>query len=110
MEAVERLQRDVVATLDETQRAELGQYMTPWPIAELMASMFDLPEARNVRILEPGAGVGALIKAVVSCLLGRAKCPERITVDAYEIAPELIAALQETMERCVLMCQQSGVA
>jgi hypothetical protein len=47
------------------QREELGQFLTPAPLADFMASMFgELPE--TVRLLDAGAGAGALTSCIPS--------------------------------------------
>lgn len=40
----------------------LGQYMTPWPIAEFMVSLISKP--KSARILEPGAGTGVFLRVL----------------------------------------------
>lgn len=48
-----------------SRQEELGQFLTATPVAEFMASMFGrLP--RTVRLLDAGAGAGALTAAFVS--------------------------------------------
>ena len=48
---------DASRRLDPARRVELGQFLTPSPVASLMASMF-AAERPTVRILDAGAGVG----------------------------------------------------
>jgi adenine-specific DNA-methyltransferase len=48
--------------LDDRRRVEFGQVFTPAPVAEFLASMFDIRPDRN-RVLDPGAGVGQLAAA-----------------------------------------------
>ena len=51
-------------------KSELGQFMSPAPVARLMASMLT-GEQEHIRILDAGAGVGSLFTAAV------AKCCQR---------------------------------
>jgi len=44
---------------------ELGQFLTASPVADFMASMFG-PLPRRVRLLDAGAGAGALTLAFMS--------------------------------------------
>lgn len=55
------------ATLPDVRKrqGEIGQFLTPAPVADFMASMFGpLPDV--VRLLDAGAGAGALTAAFVS--------------------------------------------
>ena len=109
MEAVERLRTDAAARLDPDTRARLGQFLTPVPVARLMASMIR-GGGGHVRIVEPGAGVGSLVAAAVEALAGRAHPPERITVTAYELDPVLAARIPETFRWCEEVCGRAGTA
>ncbi len=48
-------------------QGELGQFLTPAPVADFMASLFG-PFPRVVRLLDAGAGSGSLTSALVSRL------------------------------------------
>ncbi len=43
---------------DLDQQHELGQFLTPNPVAEFMASLFEIPRS-EVHLLDAGAGAGA---------------------------------------------------
>lgn len=49
---------------DLDQQHELGQFLTPHPVAEFLASLFEIPRS-EVRMLAAGAGAGALSAALV---------------------------------------------
>jgi adenine-specific DNA-methyltransferase len=51
-----------IETSARTRKSELGQFFTPKPIADYMASLFT-PPTGNVRLLDAGAGEGALTSA-----------------------------------------------
>ena len=89
-------------------RQALGQFFTPEPIARFMASLFNLnwPE---VRLLDAGAGAGALTQAFVQHLSGCNRKPKSIVVTAYEIDPAAIDPLEETMMECRRVCESAGV-
>ncbi|OGV47129.1 MAG: hypothetical protein A2X46_10210 [Lentisphaerae bacterium GWF2_57_35] len=87
---------------------ELGQFFTPTPIAELMASMFTA-KTRDIRLLDAGAGAGALIRAFVEARCATEVAPRSIHVVAYEIDSALMASLQRTMDHCRGMCANEGV-
>ena len=46
-------------------KAQLGQFMTPATIAVFMASLFSPLNRPEIRLLDPGAGVGSLTAAFV---------------------------------------------
>ncbi|WP_311582866.1 DNA methyltransferase family protein [Streptomyces lancefieldiae] len=48
------------SALDAKQRAKLGQYFTPAPAADFIASLARLEASETIRVLDPGAGVGSL--------------------------------------------------
>jgi len=86
-----------------------GQYLTPHYVADLMASFFDdLPAA--VRLIDPGAGEGALTEAVVR----RACKPESgvrsIDVTTYELDQVVLPELRRTLQKCEVLCRTEGVA
>jgi len=90
-------------------RSELGQFLTPLPTAKLMAAMFrDLPD--EVRLLDPGAGVGSLAAAWVAEACSRARRPRRIAITAFEIDSVLLPLLRCNLEACAAHTEASGVS
>src|SRR5580658_10172244 len=77
-------------------RANLGQFLTPEPIAKLMTTWLGL-DRRSVRLLDPGAGVGTLTAAVIERLLTQERAPAEIAVTCYEIDRRLFRQLEQTM-------------
>jgi len=76
-----------------SRQATLGQFFTPALIAEFMAGLFSPPDG-TVRLLDAGAGEGALTQAFVARW-----CKGSIAADAYEVddevLPTLIACLRD---------------
>jgi adenine-specific DNA-methyltransferase len=107
--AVDEARKEASARLDSQRRAQMGQFLTPSPIATFMAEMI---RCRNsaVRILDPGAGVGSLCAALVTTLCRRPTPPTAIAVTAYEIDPHLIGYLRETLDRCRRGCADNGIS
>lgn len=68
---VDLIRLDANRHLATSRRAELGQHLTPLPVARLMASMLGDPPA-EVRLLDPGAGIGSLTAAAIESLTDRA--------------------------------------
>lgn len=83
----EKARPSVSQKLSKTQKSELGQFMTPEPIARFMASMFSLPEAgaEGARILDAGAGIGSLLCAFLDRCEEARFAAKPVEVTAYEI-------------------------
>jgi adenine-specific DNA-methyltransferase len=107
--AEERRERMSVA-LDESNRSGLGQFFTPSEIATLMANMIEPVPGGSLRILDPGAGSGALTSALVSAICEWPAPPAQLDVTAIDIDPCLEPALQETLADCESLCAERGIA
>ena len=94
--------------LDPRQRSSLGQYMTPAPIARFMASLFTNLTG-DLRILDPGAGVGSLTSALVERLCRQALKPTSVNLTCYEIEPALLHYLHKTLEASIRQCKTAGI-
>lgn len=98
---------DAARRLDEDRQAELGQFLTPAPVARFMASL--VRSRDRIQLLEPGAGTGSLVAAVVADLCRRSDRPSSIDVVAYEIDPLLVEYLEDTLRMCSALCADFGV-
>lgn len=107
-EVAESRRIELTKSLEATRRAELGQFFTPLPAARLIASMFPRSDARLVRLLDPGAGVGSLTAAAVERYADFGV--EELHVVAWEIEPQLQAALRATLESCVSWGARRGLS
>ncbi len=106
--AVEEIRLASTWSLDPSQRARLGQFMTPASVAKLMASMLSLTK-RRIRLLDPGAGIGSLTAAVTAQVIAKRKRPELVTAICYEIDGALTRALAETLRLCRKAAQAAGI-
>ncbi len=77
--------------LGAAHRADFGQFFTPQPIAQFMASLLQPTGQACPSILDPGAGIGLLSAAALAHLGGG-----RVT--AYELEPEFQSALRQTLD------------
>ena len=97
----------------DERRAELGQFLTPGPVATFLASMVDLRHlaGRPVRLLDAGAGVGTLSAAAAAALLERneAARPRCVNVTAWELDDRLENALRRTLADCGRVVGAAGV-
>ena len=94
--------------LDPKRRSGLGQYLTPAPIGRFMANLF-AGFSNNVRLLDPGAGVGSLSAAVLERTGIVGKKPKAVAVTCYEIEPLLVTYLKATLEEGKTHCQEWGI-
>jgi adenine-specific DNA-methyltransferase len=96
--------------MDERERrAALGQFLTPSPVADLMASLFKA-KFRDVKLLDAGAGDGVLTAALVRRLCNAQRKPKSISVTAYELDTVLVPQLQTTLDQCRNQCDLEGIS
>jgi adenine-specific DNA-methyltransferase len=108
LDQVEFFRLDASRRLDPSGRAAKGQFLTPAPVARLMASMFE-STPRTIHLLDAGAGIGSLTAAFVDELCRREFPPAEILVTAYELDPLLIEYLNETFGLCRAACERQGI-
>jgi len=85
----------IVSKTDRDRKKSLGQYMTPPAVAKLMAArILEGCTKSKLRILEPAAGCGVLVDALVGQLLARRNRPSEIEVVMYELDASLKEHLQ----------------
>lgn len=107
-DAAEFYRVDASLRLDPEKRAMLGQYMTPTPIARFMASLFEDVSA-DIRLLDPGAGVGSLTAAFIERLCDGVRKPKAVELVAYEIEPLLTEYLRATLASALMQCQAAQI-
>lgn len=86
---IDTVRRLATTELDQSRRAELGQYTTPSAIADFMAGWLTLADGA-ARLLDAGAGVGSLTFAAASRL-------PFARIDAWEIDPVMRGHLERTL-------------
>ena len=117
--AIPRLRRNPVpVTLDpmsssthsapRQRQEELGQFLTPAPVAAFMASLLGaLPE--TVRLLDAGAGAGALTTGFISRVIDMDQNVRTVEATLYEVDPVIRPALLRTMQICRSRCAEAGI-
>lgn len=93
------LSQQLEQTQERETRSEVGQFTTPSEAARSIVDTFDLPGSGSVRILDPGAGSGALTLALLAHWI------EHEVVVAAQIAmvetdPTALELLQTAAEAC----------
>lgn len=86
----------MIANLLGEQRGANGQFMTPAVIARAMAALFSEFPTKPIRLLDPGAGSGALLSAFLDRLAESNSSPAHIEVVAYETDEYLLGELAKT--------------
>ena len=109
LEAIDLDRLRISRELDPDRRTELGQFITPAPIARQLTAMFE-PVTGDVRVLDPGAGIGSLGAALVARLVSQQQAPRSITLRAYEVDEVLCSQLRRTAEALNELCAFAGVA
>ncbi len=94
---------------ESSRRQELGQFLTPKPVADFMASLFEA-RWRELNLLDAGAGTGALSAALVRRFCSQGRNLDRISITAYELDPSLIGPLHDTLSGCQRDCERAGIS
>ena len=108
-DAVDSYRIDASLELDPKRRAALGQYMTPVPVSRFMASLF-LETRGDVRVLDPGAGVGSLTAALAERICAEASGPSSAEFVCYEIDTVMSRYLADTVRQVEDRCRQARVS
>jgi len=109
MHTLDHVRKSFNGATSRADRSQIGQFLTPEAIARFMSSMFERGP-QEVRILDPGAGAGVLFAACVERMVSQEIRPLSIEVVAYETDDAILPHLEETMQRCRLLCASVSVA
>lgn len=91
-----KLQEQYEAITSADTRKDMGHFGTPAVIAEFMTTMFTNIPKGNIRLLDPGAGIGILTAAVCD-RIAQLDTPTKVEVILYENESGLIPLLEQTM-------------
>ncbi len=97
LELAEQNRKKANNLLNPKTKSALGQFMTPAPICLFMASLFDNIKS-DVKLLDPGCGVGSLSAAFADRALSSGV--ERIELDVYDIEDVMLPFLDNTLTSC----------
>jgi adenine-specific DNA-methyltransferase len=100
--------RSLTNKAEESRRTALGQFFTPPEVARFIAAMSAI-SMNNVRLLDAGAGGGALTAAWVAEICSREQHPSRVSLTAYEIDEGLLPQLKRTLAACKHTCEEVGI-
>ncbi len=97
LDQADKLRRLVASHTTPKRKSELGQFMTPAPVARFMASLFPPSTIQSCRLLDAGAGIGALSCAFLDRWTSTNELTfQNVEVEAYEIDNALQAHLETT--------------
>lgn len=107
-EFADRLGLYYTKQVSQQHKKESGQFFTPIPIAQLMASFCNLT-SNNLKILDPGCGTAVLSCALIEHLIKQNPSIEFIDLVAYETDLELIDFSHKTLLYLERWLQFKGV-
>lgn len=98
LDHADSLRRAVAPGIALKRKSDLGQFMTPTPVARFMASLFPPSTLQTSVLLDAGAGVGALSCAFLDRWAGGDGFAFRkVDIEAYEIDAKLREHFSATM-------------
>jgi len=80
-------------------KSKLGQFMTPCDVAQFMASLFPASPLQTCRLLDAGAGMGALSCAFLERWQAGGLSFKHVEAKAFEVDAHLAGQLRETFAR-----------
>src|SRR5690606_15163521 len=93
----------------EVEKRELGQFFTPSPLADFIASFFQRP-LDHWCVIDAGAGGGALTLALVRRVVMQQPRPHSFHVTAYEVDADALALLYPALAACADLCARHNIA
>lgn len=89
LEFADKVRRQIAPRIAKGRKSELGQFLTPSNTARFMASLFPPSDLKTCRLLDAGAGVGALSCAFLDRWAGGGFGFKEVHAYAYEIDDRL---------------------
>ncbi len=104
---IEELALEIAPTLPN--RAEHGQFFTPVPTAQFMASLFE-KHPTELRVIDAGAGLGTLSIALLAQASEWQRHPRQIHLTAFELEARLVPFLESAYESAAKLLRQSPIS
>lgn len=102
--SIEATRLEVSKQFEAKRRHDLGQFLTPLPVARYMASLFTPNCYERIRLLDAGAGIGTLTSAFLDCWIAKHIAAPSLILTAYEIDP----LLRQHLERLLAPYQEKS--
>lgn len=90
-------------------KKSFGQFLTPIPIAKLMASFCNITKS-SIRVLDPGCGTAILSCSLIEKIAEQNNIVENITLEVYETDTEIIPFTQESLNYLKDWVQNKGIS
>jgi adenine-specific DNA-methyltransferase len=107
--ALAELRATLSPSKTEAEKRQLGQFFTPPPLADFIASFFHR-SLQHWRVIDAGAGGGALTLALVRRLTAQEPRPLSFHVTAYEVDADALALLRPSLVACAELCARHRIA
>ena len=95
LDTADSVRREVAPRTAQKHKSELGQFMTPSSVARFMAGLFPPSTLQTCRLLDAGAGVGALSCAFLDRWLAGGFGFKGVEATAYEVDEKLRGHLKQ---------------
>lgn len=95
LKLLDAIRKDASSKLDLERKSRLGQFMTSSSVAEFMASLFTKREQPFIKLLDAGAGFGALTTAFLVRARNWNLENSKLKATAFEIDPHLRSELEK---------------
>lgn len=106
LKAIAERQKIYIASTTRHYRKQKGQVFTPPEVAKYMASLCS-KHSGDIRILDPGAGIGILTAALCDRICDLSQ-PKVVSATVFETDSQITDMLDETMQSCQQALQQAG--
>ncbi|MCQ4162770.1 Eco57I restriction-modification methylase domain-containing protein [Roseomonas sp. GC11] len=97
LDTADSVRREVGPSTTQKHKSDLGQFMTPSSVARFMASMFPPSPLQTCRLLDAGAGVGALSCAFLDRWVAGGFGFKAVEATAYEVDENLHGHLKHLL-------------
>ena len=99
LDYVEDIRKKVGPATARKHKSAMGQFMTGASVARFMAALFQASPQTECRLLDPGAGIGALSCAFLDRWAARELPFDSVSLCAYELDSRLRPHLAETLSQ-----------
>ena len=97
---------EYINTKPKTERKKIGQFFTPPPVAEFMASLAEFTD-EEIALLDPGAGSGILTGALCDAIIANSNI-RKVHATLYENNIDVLPVLNTNMELIKAHMQKNG--
>ena len=103
----DELNQELECSNGRGERSGRGQFTTPSEAARMMSTLIE-PDGDVLRIVDPGAGAGALFLALVADIVERGSL-EQLSVDLVETDPQALELLEVAVRSAHLVAEEHGL-